>query len=121
MKNKFVSIFETWVFCFIMLWIGYRAEELGFSYSVASVPSWGSPFPDPGTPEGACAFLGIFAVYLLFRRPLIHSDPRAQTIVLLPRVQLCLYHLRDTVTLSRILPLFPYRQSGQDSPRRRGG
>lgn len=66
MKNKFISIFETWVFCFIMLWIGYRAEELGFSYSVASVPSWGSAFPDPGTPEGACPFLGIFAVYLLF-------------------------------------------------------
>lgn len=51
-----------------MLWLDYKAFD-----PVASFLSWGYPLPDPGTPEGTC-LLEIFAMYLLFWRPLIQSD-----------------------------------------------
>lgn len=53
------------VFCFIMLWLGYKAFD-----PVASFPSWGSRLPDPGTTRRNLPLLGnlryIFALLTPF-------------------------------------------------------
>ena len=106
-----------WVFCFIMLWLGYKAFD-----PVPSFPSWGSRLPDPATPEGTCPFLEIFAIYLLFWRPLIQSDRglRLKSFCLASNFASTTSEM-PRPSLSPVLPVFSCRQCGRDVPGQAGG